>query len=286
MVDRRTWSTLGALTVLIALPLAFMLAPGAAHAGTNHGTIKVHDEETAGPETRNEPHVDCDFWIQGFSMSDSSGHLVFYSWPPTGNKEVVHTVDWTADSEEEQGAGGFNFLDGPFTFEAGHYRVEAYTDEGHPGSTDHLAKAKMFWVEPCDEALPSSSSPPSSTSTPPPANPCPTDLEAVAEGSGTVTLTWTPAPGSDGTNIYRAVDDGAFDYLATSGPEGGAYVDDAVEVDVTYRYYLTALFGDEESVDCDEVEVTVIPDLPTLFAVSAASVGGLAAYLGFRRRKA
>ncbi|HUR70229.1 MAG TPA: hypothetical protein VM370_13375 [Candidatus Thermoplasmatota archaeon] len=140
---------------LIALLLVGSLAAfgtAAAAKDDNRGTIKVHDDETADPEVRNEPHVSCDFWIEGFNMKDPDGYLVFYSWPPTGDKsEVTPTgdgLDWTGTAD---GDGEYDFLNGAYQLPAGHYRVEAYTNDGHPGGDgSHFAKAKMFWVDPCE----------------------------------------------------------------------------------------------------------------------------------------
>lgn len=55
------------------------------------------------PDSRNQPHVSCDFYIEGFNMKDSTGYLRFYSWPPTGNKSVVtpsgDTLTWTGTAD-------------------------------------------------------------------------------------------------------------------------------------------------------------------------------------------
>lgn len=123
---------------------------------TNRGTIKIHDDLVADPDERNEPHVSCDFYVQGFNMNDPSGHLTFIAWPPTGNKDVVvpggDSLNWTGTPD---GDGEWDFLKGPYFLPAGHYRVEAYTHDDHPGHEGgHFAKAKMFWVDPCDDQPP------------------------------------------------------------------------------------------------------------------------------------
>jgi hypothetical protein len=139
------------------LVFAFALAGGATAQGApdNRGTIKVHDNATADPDERNEPHVSCDFYVQGFNMKDPSGHLTFYAWPPTGNKDEVtptgDTLVWTGTPD---GDGEFGFLKGAYYLPEGHYRVEAFTDDGHPGHEGHFAKAKMFWVDPCGSEQP------------------------------------------------------------------------------------------------------------------------------------
>lgn len=263
--------TLPALFVTLVTIVAFALVatPVAAHGSGNHGTIKVHDEATADPPQRNEPHVDCvDFWVQGFGMSDDSGTLVFYSWPPTGDKTVVMEASWDGEETEKK---GWDFLVGPLTLDAGHYRVEAFLDSGHPGNEDHFSKAKMFWVEPCEA--------------PPQELGCPPDLLAASTNDGAIELTWTPAEGSDGTNIYRAVGDGDFEFIALAGENVDMYVDEDVEVGVTYTYTVTGLFGNQESTGCEEVEVTMIPNFTTAGALAAAAVLGTVGYAFVARRK-
>lgn len=258
------------VAVLVAI-VAFSLAatPVAAHDSRNHGTIKVHDEETADPPRRNEPHVDCvDFWVEGFGMSDDAGTLVFYSWPPTGDKEVVLEVAWTGVEAEKK---RFDFLVGPLSLDAGHFRVEAFLESGHPGNEDHFSKAKMFWVEPCEA--------------PPVELGCPPGLIGATTEEGTIELTWTPAEGSDGTNIYRATDDGDFEFVALAGEGVGSWVDEDVDVGTTYTYTVTGLFGDSESTGCEEVEITMIPNFATGLALGAAAVLGTMGYAFVARRK-
>lgn len=249
----------------LALAGAFLLfaMPTTATGGGHAGTVKVHDEATADPEIRNEPHVDCDdFWVEGFNLNAGTGHFDIFGWPPTGDKSLAMTVNWTADSGDAE--EGFHFLSGPHTLPAGHYRLEVTLDDGK------APKDKMFWVDEC---------------VPPEAMECPTELAATARGDGGVNLTFSPAPGSDGTNIYRAEGTGDFEFLATVGPGETAYADNTTEPGVTYTYTVTALYGDSETQECGQVEVTTIPDLPTFAAVGAAGVLGTAAYAVARRRK-
>lgn len=239
------------------------------HGGANNaGTIKVHDNEDENPDVRNVPHVSCDFWIEGFNMNDDSGWLEFYSWPPTGNMSLVTPTGddlmWTADSTNEQ--GNHHFEKGPYRLDPGHYRVEVYTDAPHPGSEDHFAKAKMFWVDPCVEEGDEPRENP----------PCPTNLQATAESDGDVRLTWDTAEGAVSYNIYRTVEGGDFDYLATTTDT--TYTDTTTEVGVTYEYIVTAFDGESESVDCDSVTVTAIPFFPSLMVGAVALAGSVGAF--------
>lgn len=140
------------LGLLVVAALAFTGGATAQGNPDNRGTIKIHDNLTADPDERNEPHVSCDFYVQGFNMKDPEGHLTFWTWPPTANKQEItptgDSLDWTGTAD---GDGEFEFINGAYYLPAGHYRVEAYTHDGHPGHDAHFAKAKMFWVDPCEE---------------------------------------------------------------------------------------------------------------------------------------
>lgn len=270
---------------LLALGLATALVlfwfPTAAAVHNNQGTVKVHDNEDEDPDTRNVPHVDCEFWIEGFNMGDDSGWIVFYGWPPTGDKEIVWSGEeqnWTADASEEH---SHHFLAGPFTLPSGHYRVEVYTDAGHPGATPdgsnpHFAKTKTFWVE-CEE-------------TPVVNPPCPPGLNAVATTTDADTpvvhLTWDAVAGADGYLVYRAVGGGEFE-LAVDIVDlvtDTQYFDHHVEAGTTYEYYVTAVIGDAESENCEIVEVTAIPFFPQAALGALALLGSVGALMYFRRR--
>ncbi|MCA1818748.1 MAG: fibronectin type III domain-containing protein, partial [Halobacteriales archaeon] len=172
---------------------------------------------------------------------------------------------------------GSHFLEGPFTLDAGHYRVEAFSSTGHPGGDeDHFAKAKMFWVEPCASTPP----PP-----PPPALECPSDVSATANADGSITIGFTAAPGSDGTNVYRLDADGDFQLLATVSANETSYTDTNTTAGSAYTYAVTALYGDRESQECPVVEASAIPEFPTAVAVGLAASCGLLAYAFVRRKK-
>jgi hypothetical protein len=264
-----TWLAALAMTAFLLLSMAPVQAANDNGDG-NTGTIKVHDEAEADPDKRNEPHVDCeDFWVEGFKMAADSGTLQVFSWPPTGNKTLVLDEEWDADD----GTPKNHFLEGPFTLTAGHYRVEVSDTDKQDGSAH--TKNKMFWVEECEE----------------PEEPaeeieCPTDLTATANDDGSITLTFTPAAGADGSNVYRADGEGDFVYLTTLSEAQGTYTDSTTEVGVSYTYTVTSLAGNEESEDCAVVEVTAIPDFPTTLGLGAATGGGVLAMLLARRRKA
>ena len=240
----------------------------------NRGTIKIHDDETADPETRNEPHVSCDFWVEGFNMKDPEGHLEFYSWPPTGSKEEVtpsgDSLNWTGTPD---GDGEYDFLKGPYSLPEGHYRVEAYTDDAHPGH-EHFAKAKMFWVDECQPENP-------------PEHPdCPTDLNARAEadtsGDPINIIEWDAVTDADSYRIYRAVEGGDFEFVDSTTET--SYTDTDVEVGVSYEYTVNAVVDNVESEDCDIVEVTAVPFFGAPILGALALVGSVGALMYFRRK--
>lgn len=340
------------------LGVAVLLASAAAIGGTaqgdgNSGTIKVHDGASVDPPTRNEPHVAGDAFVEGFNMAAEEGTLNIYSWPPTGDRELVFAGTWQADDGEPVN----HFLAGPFELPCGHYRAEAQNgleENDFPGGV----KSKMFWVdcppaeeppcgepggepcppppcgepggEPCPpppcgepggEPCPPCGEPgeepcppvpcgePGGEPCPPCGEPggepcppipcgepggepcpvemtCPTDLAASPQSDGSILLSFTPAEGSDGTNVYR-LEGETYEYLATVGPDATEYLDDTTVVGHGYTYTVTGLFGDAESTGCPaEVETTAIPEFPTGMAFGLATGGGLLALVLGRRRKA
>ena len=301
------------ITTALALALTVAALPSTTAQG-NSGSIDVHDGPDADPDTRNEPHVSGDVWVEGFNRAAEEGTLNFYSWPPTGDRELVLSTTWEADG----GTPANHFLEGPFFFECGHYRVEAQNgleEDDFPGGS----KSKMFWVEGgeegCEPDEPVCGEPgqpecpeepecgePGQPECPeepecgepgqpvcpeePVAMECPAGLAAVANGDESVTLTWTPAAGSDGTNVYRADGDGDFEYLTTLGPGVGTYTDTTTTAGLTYAYTVTGLYGDEESVDCPVVEVTAIPVFTGAIGLGLAAALGAGLYLLAVRRKA
>lgn len=254
------------LAFLVAILLALAATPAEAHVN-NQGTIKVHDSADADPDQRNEPHVDCDFWIEGFNMFDDSGELVIYDWPPTGNKSEVLRDVWIGTEEED--GDGHHFLNGPYTLPSGHYRVEAFSDGGHPGNDTHFAKAKMFWVK-CGAE---------------PVECPPIDITAVANDDGSITVSWDELGEGEMINLYRAEDGGDFVFISMFGEGTNGYFDTDTEVGVTYEYAVTSFDGTTESEVCDTVEVTAIPVFSTLLAGGLAAMLGIGAYVMIGRRR-
>ena len=313
-----------ALIGLLVFALAVMGMASQVASAPNTGTIKVHDGPDAEPDTRNEPHVEGDFFVEGFNMAEDGGDLFIFSWPPTGTKELVLETTWDADD----GDPSFHFLVGPLLLPCGHYRAGASNGPAEPEDFPAM-KSKGFWVD-CEEepeptptptptptsttttttsppetSTTTTTSPPESsttTSTAPPTSTttttsgpeepeepadlvCPTGLQATALDNGDVRLDWTPAAGSDGTNIYRALGDGDFGYVTTVGAGIGTYLDETIVVGESYAYTVTGLFGNQESLDCPIAETTAIPEFPTALGIGLASGGGLLALaLATRRR--
>jgi len=262
--------TAAALCLLLAATAVAAIPPSGATAN-NQGTLKVHDEAAVEPTERNQPHVDCTFWLEGFNMADTSGTLVVWSWAPTGDGSIVLQDNWTGTPEQDN-SGGDHFLNGPYSLPAGHYRVEAFSSTGHPGDDQHFSKAKMFWVEPCSNPPP-----------PPPQLACPSGL-SLSTGTDGVTVSFTAAPGSDGTNVYRQDADGDWQLLATVNATTTSYTDTTALANTSYAYTVTALFGDRESHDCPVAQSASVPVFPAAWAFGLAAVGALGAVVILRRK--
>lgn len=247
--------------------LGFAASPAAAQSdnANNKGTIKVHEGEDADPDRRNEPHVECGFFVEGFNMKEDSGYLVFYDWPPTGDKSEVTPagdgLDWTGEAEEDNN-GGFHFLNGEYDLPPGHYRVEAWE---HGVQQDRMAKAKMFWVDECEG---------------PKDDECPdVELVASAESDGDILLEWDV----DGEfNIYRAEGDGDLEYLTTV--DGTSYTDTDTTVGETYTYTLHAFDGERETEECARAQATAVPFFPNLAVGALALIGSVGLYASLRRK--
>ena len=79
---------------------------------------------------------------------------------------------------------------------------------------------------------------------------------------------------------------GDFEDLTTVAGGGTSFVDTTTVQGGSYEYTVTGLFGNEESHDCPVVAATAVPELASPMAVGLASIGGLAALVVARRRKA
>lgn len=253
-------------TLLIGLALAAM-PPASAQSEGNQGSIKVHDEAVVVPPTRNDPHVSCDFYIEGFNMEDDSGYLLFFRIPPTSNPpEQVLNATWTGAPEADQ-SGGFHFLAGPFNFTEGHYRVEAYNDDGAPGDGQGQ-KSKVFWVNPCE---PGAEQPP-----------CPPNVTATAQEDGSILVDWDAVENATAYRIYRASGEEDLQFHATTTDT--EFLDTNTTVGTTYRYMVTAVVDGQESDDCPVVEATAIPFFPGMIAGALAVLGAVGAFAYARRR--
>lgn len=113
---------------------------------------------------------------------------------------------------------------------------------------------------------------------------CPAGLTATPRQDGSIKLEFEAAAGSDGSVVYRADGDGDFAEVAELDAGVGEWLDTTTEAGLSYRYTVTAVFGDAEAEDCPVAEATAIPDFPTVFAAGGAVGASLLAY-AFARRK-
>ncbi|MHB8633755.1 MAG: hypothetical protein ACYDBQ_07315 [Thermoplasmatota archaeon] len=140
----------GPARYLLALA-ALLVALAPAHAAT----LQVRADPVVHIEGHGQPHVGCEFWVQGSGLA-ASGTLHFFAAPLSGPLRGVFNATWT----------GSSFLVGPFHLPPGHAQVNA---SGGLGQT--------FWVDPCLAI----------------SVPCPAQVMAEAEGGGGVRLDFTPA---------------------------------------------------------------------------------------------
>ncbi|HUR24688.1 MAG TPA: hypothetical protein VM327_01570 [Candidatus Thermoplasmatota archaeon] len=115
--------------------------------------------------------------------------------------------------------------------------------------------------------------------------PCPSGLQLVSNQDGSITVTWTPAAGSDATRLYRSVGGGSLELIGSFNETTTRFTDSDTDVGQSYAYVMTALYGDRESTGCDVAESAAIPEFPTLAALFLALLGGPLAYALLRRRK-
>jgi len=284
----RTHRKLAWAAVAVALAMTVAFAPSAAATPNNPGTIKVHDALDTDPDQSNEPHVSCPFFVVGFNMADTMGSYYIWAWSPTGDGAVAATGPWVGTPEPD--GRGSHFIVGPLSLPPGHYRVQAFSSTGHPGDSEHFSKTKTFWVDACVTTTTSTSPNTSTTSSTTTGTTtgtvlaCPTDLQATANGDGSVTLSFTPAPGSDGTRIYRANGTATLVPLVTLGANATTYEDSTTVAGYAYVYVVVTLYGDQESAPCPVAEVSSIPEFPTMVATGLAATAGLAALVLARRK--
>ena len=172
------------------------------------------------------------------------------------------------------------------------------TPEPSPTSSPSSTASPSPTPEPSPTSSPSptpspSTSPISSTSstaspTPPPAPAlaCPTDLRARHLDNGTVLVTFTPTPGSAGTQLLRQAAGGGWVLLATLGPGIDRFWDEDVSADTAYSYEARALGDAGGAVDCPAVHAVAVPDLGSALAIGLGLAGAVVPFVVLSRRRA
>lgn len=113
--------------------------------------------------------------------------------------------------------------------------------------------------------------------------PCdgPENIEATPEREANA-VNWSSVEDADNYTLYRSEGGASFEEIAVT--EATSFLDENVTVGESYTYRVTATIDNEETAFCDQATVVAIPDLGTIFAVSMASLTGLAGYATYRRR--
>jgi hypothetical protein len=161
-----------AVAASAALPFAGLLALGApAGAAGNHnppgnnGTIKV-DGQAYDDHPGNEPHVGCTFEIDfyGFDEGDLYAQVTFNAQPPTGQGTQLLTDKVFIGGDDQSGGGSQGGLDAhreydlsgalasftPQPQQGYHVKLTINADGSQGADTKH----KVFWVDGCRPAPP------------------------------------------------------------------------------------------------------------------------------------
>jgi hypothetical protein len=139
------------VTLLIGAAIVGRVSGGPfAHAAANgkSGDIKISQFPSPSQGLQgNEPHVPCGFYILGSNFSAAQGNVTVYAWSAKGNGSAVvnGTFSGTVDN-----AGNYQFVNGPYYLNAGHYTSDVTSNKGA-----EIAKQKSFWVDgPCSPPPP------------------------------------------------------------------------------------------------------------------------------------
>ena len=129
----------------------------------NNGTIKIHEVGTAREDTRNEPHVSCEFLVEFYGYDggpQSITDMDFELWSPT--RGGTYSTSAAMDPKPATRTSG-NQWDFEMAFDAD----DILTDAGAPheqqgyhvkltvhvtGSQGSDVKHKVFWLSPCPTA--------------------------------------------------------------------------------------------------------------------------------------
>jgi hypothetical protein len=171
-------ASIGVLGGGLAIAVAGMSQASSAPPGDN-GDVKIHQSGFSTDDERNQPHVTCSFYLDGFNFDPNQSVTWFIdSWPPTGDRTQV--LSGTLD----MGSTGHNWTTDQ-TLPAGHYKL-FWNFTGEHGAAKH----KVFWVSGCTTSSPSPSPSPTPTPTTPapsPSTPAPAPAPTPVKSSLPVT---------------------------------------------------------------------------------------------------
>ena len=170
----------------------------------NNGTIKIHEVGTDREDTRNEPHVACEFLVEFYGYdggAQSVTDMAFELWSPTSGG-TYRTSSPMHDKPETRTSG--NQWDFEMAFRADDVLVDAgapHEQQGYhvkltvhvTGSQGSDVKHKVFWLSPCPETTTEVASTVVTTTT---TTTTTTDVVAASSVLGTSFVAPTPAPSS------------------------------------------------------------------------------------------
>ncbi len=228
--------------------------------GTFNPIANLPPNSTSYRDLTVSPGTEYDYHIQAYNIagySDFTGvsletvPLAPTSLAAVGGPNQV-SLSWTAPA----GAVTFNLYRGTSANGEGATPVAvgvtgtSYTDAGLGAGTQFFYQVTA--VDPGGESARSVEAAAVTTA------PAPTGLSAAASGQA-VALSWNPAPGAIGYNLYRAAStggEGGTPYAA--GVTGTSYMDNAVSFGNTYYYQVTAVYPSVESPKSLEASTTLL----------------------------
>jgi hypothetical protein len=137
----------------LAIAFAGLSQASSAPPGDN-GDVKVHQSGFSVDDQRNQPHVVCSFYLDGFNFDPNQSVTWFIEpWSPGGD-HATHVLDGTLN----MGSTGHNWTTDQ-SLPAGHYKL-FWNFTGEHGKAKH----KVFWVSACTPTSPTTPAPaPSAT---------------------------------------------------------------------------------------------------------------------------
>ncbi len=113
---------------------------------------QVQPVSAAGGQPVSEPHVSCQFYVQGANIAGAQGMVTLRPWSADGAPAAPAVLTGTY-AGTPAAAGKYQFVAGPYLLAAGHYEVAVSASSGL--DTRHAS----FWVDACPSGGPTATPP-------------------------------------------------------------------------------------------------------------------------------